>query len=79
MPYVNIKTKARTFKGTSIPAKEVSVDFKLYSDVHKIAGTMYIISTTETALFSTKFEYNQRDAWVAFNEELVNGPAPSDD
>jgi hypothetical protein len=34
MPYVNIKTKARTFKGTSIPAKEVSVDFKLYSDVH---------------------------------------------
>lgn len=76
--YVNIKTADRTVTGGTIAGKEISVAFPLYSDVHKISGTDYQTFPSEKPAYATVFEEDQREAWIAANEELYTvTPSPT--
>lgn len=73
MSYVNIKTFEHTNADGVVAAMEVSVAFKLYSDVHRIARSHYQIFPSEKAAYSTVFEENQRDEWIAKNADMFKG------
>lgn len=68
--YVNIKTFDHAVADGVVKGKEISVAFELYSDVHRISRANYQIFPSEKPAYSTVFEKNQRDAWVAANEDL---------
>ncbi|QQG32264.1 capsid and scaffold protein [Citrobacter phage CkP1] len=70
MSYVNIKTFDHTTADGEVKGTEISVAFKLYSDVHRIANAHYQVFPSETPAYATVFEEDQRDAWVTANENL---------
>ncbi len=70
MAYVNIKTATRDVTGGTVEGKEISIDFTLYSDVHKIAGSHYQTFPSKDAAYSTVFEKADREAWIAANEDI---------
>lgn len=73
MSYVNIKTFDHAVTAGEVKGVEVSVAFKLYSDVHEIAGAHYQTFPSEKAAYATVFEENQRDAWIAKNADMFKG------
>lgn len=75
--YVNIKTFAHKVGSQDIPAKEVSVAFELYSDVNRIAGANYRLDNSETPMYATVFELDQRDAWIASNATMFADGVPA--
>lgn len=80
MSYVNIKTFDHTVAAGEVKGVEVSVAFKLYSDVHEIAGSHYQTFPSEKAAYATVFEVNQRDEWIAANKKMFEGvPASGGD
>ncbi|AHJ86877.1 small outer capsid protein [Salmonella phage STP4-a] len=76
MSYVNVKTFDHTNADGEVKGMEVSVAFKLYSDVHQIAGSHYQLFPSEKAAYSTVFEEAQRDAWIAKNADMFKGVPP---
>lgn len=71
--YVNIKTFEHEVAGGTVAAKEISVAFQLYSDVHQISGAQYQTFPSEKPAYATVFEVAQRDAWITANGELFKG------
>jgi hypothetical protein len=76
--YVNVKTFDHQTSAGEVKGKEISVAFELYSDVHRIANAHYQVFPSEKPAYSTVFERNQRDEWIAANETLF-AVTPSSD
>lgn len=64
MKYINLKLRSGI---------EASVYFNVYANAHKIAGSMYNLSLSETPKFATVFEKGQDVEWQKFNIEVMFG------
>ncbi|QEG12723.1 hypothetical protein POTTS_113 [Klebsiella phage vB_KpnM_Potts1] len=76
MAYVNIKTFDHTIASGKVKGVEVSVNFKVYSDSHKIADARYQTFPSEKAAYADVVE--TASAWATKNAAMFVGvPADS--
>ena len=73
MAYVNIKTFDYTVAGGEVKGTEVSVDFKVYSDSHRIADAQYQTFPSEKPAYSTVID--DAAAWATANAEMFEATA----
>ncbi|WLJ70117.1 virion structural protein [Klebsiella phage Kpn BM7] len=76
MAYVNIKTFDHTVAGGEVKGTEVSVDFKVYSNSHRIADARYQTFPSEKPAYSTVID--DAAAWATANAKMFEAvPADS--
>lgn len=73
MAYVNIKTFDHTTADGEVKGTEVSVDFKVYSDSHRIANAQYQIFPSEKAAYSTVVD--DAATWATTNAKMFEASA----
>lgn len=73
MAYVNIKTFDHALGDKVVKGVEVSVNFKVYSDAHRIANAHYQIFPSEKPAYTTVIE--DAAGWSTANAKMFEGVA----